>query len=336
MSSGVDLRALVKAIGERPVVVYPAYRRLVGGSWGAAAMLAQIVYWWQVVGGRPFHKTDFEIATELGMTSKELETAKRHIRQVPGVRITREGMPARTHYDIDPEAFAAAISEAATNAEEAPAVSRDGETSFHRTGVTSFHHSHGTDQTEKTTESITTTPPTPPTDGGTGAGPGGGGGEARAKTKPLPSGRDLAARYAQRAEEVRLALSEPDVDLYVQFRAALRDRMRSEHAYRRWLAEAIWPELQRLGARRFREVVATAAPRLVDPAIKHPTAWLLSKLQAAEPSADRRWNVSQMWAGLEYRPVDDDGHPVLDPVTEAERDDLLARGLARWIGEAAS
>ncbi len=180
-----------------------------------------------------------------------------------------------------------------------------------------------------------TTPPTPQMPGSE-TREGDGEGEARAKTKPMPSGRDLAARYAQRAEEVRLALSEPDVDLYVRFRGALRDRMSSEHAYRRWLAEAVWPELRRLGPRAFRTAVAEAAPRLVDPAVRHPTAWLLKRLQSAEAQAERRWNVSQMWAGLEYRPVDDDGRPVLDPVTEEERDELLSRGLARWIAEAAS
>ena len=185
--------------------------------------------------------------------------------------------------------------------------------------------------------SVKTTPPLPPQmSGGESAAPGGGGEEARAQTQPLPSGRDLAARYAKRAEEVRVALSEPDVDLYVQFRAALRDRMPSEHAFRRWVSEVVWPELQRLGAERFRAAVAEAAPRLVDPAIRQPTAWLLKRLQQAEPPPELRWNVSQMWAGLEYRPVDDDGHPVLDPMTEAERDELLARGLARWIEEAAS
>lgn len=74
---------------------------------------------------------------------------------------------------------------------------------------------------------------------------------------------------------------------------------------------------------------------MVDPAIKHPTAWLVSQLKRIEPPPELRWNVSQMWAGLEYRPMDDDGHPVLDPIDEAERDDLLARGLARWIEEPA-
>ncbi len=336
MSGGADLRALMRAWGERPVVIYPAYRRLVGGSWAAAAMLAQIVYWWQAVGGRRFHKTDAELALELGMTLKEIETAKRHLRKIPGLLITREGMPARTYYDVDPEPLAGALSEVAPPGEEGHAVPHERGTSFHRTVGTSFHRAHGTDQTEKTSESITTTPPTPPTPGGTGAAPGGGGEEARAQPQPLPSGRDLAARYAKRAEEVRVALSEPNVDLYVQFRAALRDRMPSEHAFRRWVSEVVWPELRRLGAERFRAAVAEAAPRLVDPAIRQPTAWLLKRLQQAEPPPELRWNVSQMWAGLEYRPVDDDGHPVLDPMTEAERDELLARGLARWIEEAAS
>ena len=180
-------------------------------------------------------------------------------------------------------------------------------------------------------------PPTPPNGHEPVTREGGGGANDNPSTpNRLPSGRELALRYAQRAEEVRIALSEPDVDLYVQFRAALRERMSSEYTYRRWLAEAVWPELRRLGPRVFRATVTAAAPRLVDPAIRQPTAWLLKRLQSAEPEAGRRWNVSQMWAGLEYRPVDDDGRPVLDPVTEEERDELISSGLARWIGEAVS
>jgi len=322
----MKINAVLQALNQRPVAYMPAYRDL-AGSIAGGVLLSQIMYWWAATGGRKFYKTDAELMAETGLSKKELETAKKRVKELNFISVSLEGMPARTYYDVDEEKLASALVEL-VSPNRGNKVPQIGETCLSLNGET--------DLTENTTETTTPPPLTPPTPGGTGVEPVGGGGEARAQTQPLPSGRGLAARYAQRAEEVRIALSEPDVDLYVRFRAALREHMSSEHAYRRWLAEAVWPELQRLGPRAFRAAVAEAAPRLVDPAIKHPTAWLLKRLQQAEPPAERRWNVSQMWAGLEYRPVDDDGHPVLDPVSEEERDALLARGLARWIGEAAS
>ena len=143
-ASALDLRALMLALGERPLVIYPAYRRLVGGHWGAAAALAQIVYWWRAVGGRRFHKTDAELAEECGLSPKEMETAKRHLRAVPCLLISREGMPARTHYDLDPEAFARALA--------GDPVSQNAETSSYPAGETSYPRAHGTDKTEMTTE----------------------------------------------------------------------------------------------------------------------------------------------------------------------------------------
>lgn len=111
-ASALDLRALMLALGERPLVIYPAYRRLVGGHWGAAAALAQIVYWWSAVGGRRFYKTDADLAAEVGLSADEMRTVKAKLREVPGLAITREGLPAKTWYELDAEAFASALADA--------------------------------------------------------------------------------------------------------------------------------------------------------------------------------------------------------------------------------
>jgi len=147
------------ALGERPLVIYPAYRRLVGGSWSAAAALAQIVYWWSAVGGRRYYKTDAELAAEVGLSAKEMETAKRHLRALPFLRITREGLPARTWYELDAEAFARALADAARpiggdgelGRESEVTVPAKRETSFYSRGETRYPHAEETN-TEMTSE----------------------------------------------------------------------------------------------------------------------------------------------------------------------------------------
>lgn len=240
----LDLRGLMVALGDRPVVVYPAYRRLVGGSWPAAVALAQIVYWWRAVGGRRFYKTDAELAEECGLSLKELETAKRHLRSVPGLRISREGMPARTHYDLDPEAFIRALA--------GSPVSQIVETSFPRTVETSFPRAHGTDQTEMTAEMNTTN--TLLSGVSNGREPGGTEPreekaleelarrrERRDRLDDLESAREAERRLngvlqaAGGAEMVRLfrELTRPGLEL---------------GRWRRWIQHQIIPEVERLGA----------------------------------------------------------------------------------------
>ena len=107
-----DVRSLMLALGERPLVIYPAYRRLVGGNWAAAAALAQLVYWWQAVGGRRYYKTDAELAAEVGLTVDEMRTVKRKLHELTFLTIKREGLPARTWYEFDAVAFANALADA--------------------------------------------------------------------------------------------------------------------------------------------------------------------------------------------------------------------------------
>jgi len=161
-----DVKNVLLALNQRPMVIYPAYRQLVGGNWAAAALLAQLLYWWQVSGGERFYKTDAEIAAELGMTEKELRTAKAKLKELPFLTITREGMPAKTYYAFNYEKLAEALSEAgAVRPNGQTSSAHSVQTSSAPTGGSSSAHSERTDLTEKTTEKTTesiNSPPYPP------------------------------------------------------------------------------------------------------------------------------------------------------------------------------
>ena len=93
-------RDFLRALNERPVAFYPVYRR-VTGSVTAGLLLSQLMYWFAASKADKIHKTDAEIAAETGLSEKEMKTAKRAIKGLGFIRVTREGLPARTYYEID-------------------------------------------------------------------------------------------------------------------------------------------------------------------------------------------------------------------------------------------
>jgi len=91
----------------RAIAYVPAYRKLTGSLTGAI-LLSQIAYWTSL---KPkFYKTDKKMMKETGLTFKELRNAKIKLRNIPFLKITREGSPAITYYEIDHEKWTEVMS----------------------------------------------------------------------------------------------------------------------------------------------------------------------------------------------------------------------------------
>lgn len=76
----------------------------VTGCVNAALLLSQIVYWHPRAGqGDWFHKTAEEWNDEIGLSVRELETARRTLVTLGVIQYRRAGMPAKPFYRLDEE-----------------------------------------------------------------------------------------------------------------------------------------------------------------------------------------------------------------------------------------
>ncbi|WP_235201034.1 hypothetical protein [Pseudomonas syringae] len=83
------------------VAVYPAFRRVLGLSASAAQFLSQAVYWTEKTDDGWFYKTESEWEEEIGLSSKEVRTARRHLSQIDLLDEVRKGVPAKMHFRVD-------------------------------------------------------------------------------------------------------------------------------------------------------------------------------------------------------------------------------------------
>jgi hypothetical protein len=96
------MNEILKILNQRPIAYYPIYRQITGST-TAGILLSQLMYWFSKKD--KFYKTDADIIEETMLTKKELETAKKKIKQLSFISITREGIPAKTYYQIDWELY---------------------------------------------------------------------------------------------------------------------------------------------------------------------------------------------------------------------------------------
>ena len=108
-----EIKQIIQSLNLRPVVFNPAYKLLTGSLHGGL-LLSQIMYWYSAT-GRKFYKIDKELKNELYMTEREFKTAKNHVKQVKFLKITKEGIPCRTWYDVDFSEYKTSISLIATH-----------------------------------------------------------------------------------------------------------------------------------------------------------------------------------------------------------------------------
>lgn len=103
------MRDILKALNQRPVAYYPIYA--VGtGSVPCAVALSQLMYWFSSSKDK-IYKTDAELQAESGLSDKEMRTVKRKLKELSFLNVTREGVPAKTYYEIDWEKYQSSMSQ---------------------------------------------------------------------------------------------------------------------------------------------------------------------------------------------------------------------------------
>jgi len=282
-----DVRALMRILGERPVVVYPALRRLVGGSWAAAAVLSQLLYWHRQMDGGRFWKTDADLRAELDLGDRELRNAKHRLRALPFVTVEIQGMPARTYYEIDLEGLAAALAE--VDPVEVRTSSDQGVQSSSDHGVrTSSDPTRRTDQEEITAE---TTPDTSATTHGLVSRPSV---LSREQVEEVIEKRRARSAELDELEQSRRAanavaqavIKHAGRNVWGSFWALARNGA-TDARWNRWLRMQIHPHLQRLGAKRFASALEEGVVAASRPDIRSPAAVIVARLEATKQETGR-------------------------------------------------
>lgn len=95
-----DFSNVLMQLHQRPIAYFPIYRKITGST-TAAILFSQLMFWWSKMNGQKFYKTDAEIQEETCLTDNELRGAKDCLKKMSFVKITREGVPCKTFYEID-------------------------------------------------------------------------------------------------------------------------------------------------------------------------------------------------------------------------------------------
>ena len=93
---------ILKELNQRPIAYYPVYRKITGST-TAGILLSQLMYWFR--NKDKIYKVDKELREETLLTEGELKNAKSILKRLPFLTISREGMPAKTFYQIDWDKF---------------------------------------------------------------------------------------------------------------------------------------------------------------------------------------------------------------------------------------
>ncbi|HIP15560.1 MAG TPA: hypothetical protein EYG74_08730, partial [Sulfurimonas autotrophica] len=88
----------LKLLNARPIAYYPIYHEITSSLHGAV-VLSQLMYW--LSKKDKIYKTNKELMEELGFTERELKTAKIALKKATFITVTREGLPAKTYYEIN-------------------------------------------------------------------------------------------------------------------------------------------------------------------------------------------------------------------------------------------
>ena len=144
-----NIKAILSAMNERPILIYPAYIAITGDH-AAAAALGQIIYWHGVKGGQ-FFKTDAELAEEIRVSEKQMKRIKTILKSIPFLSIELKQVPAKTFYDIDYDILADVLANNYTG-EGQTSLSQKGQTEWSQKGQTITENTNRDYITEITSE----------------------------------------------------------------------------------------------------------------------------------------------------------------------------------------
>ncbi|RYA23915.1 hypothetical protein CRU96_05770 [Malaciobacter halophilus] len=145
------MKHILKQLNQKPIAYYPIYREITGSTTGGI-LLSQLMYWFSKKD--KIFKTDKEIIEETFLTRKELENAKKLIKKLDFITVSREGLPAKTYYEIDWNEMLSSLHQwgKLENPKGGNTTPQKVETLLPQTGK---HSIYTENTTENTTESIT-------------------------------------------------------------------------------------------------------------------------------------------------------------------------------------
>lgn len=141
------MKNILKQLNQKPIAYYPIYKQVTGTTTGGV-LLSQLMYWFSKKD--KIFKTDNEIMEETLLSKKELENAKKLIKKLDFIEVSREGLPAKTYYKIDWDVMVTSLPQwgKQENPKRGKATPQNGETVVPETGKHSIY-------TENTTENTT-------------------------------------------------------------------------------------------------------------------------------------------------------------------------------------
>lgn len=120
-----ELRTIKKLLTEDRAIAFRSTLKRITGSYCAALMLAQLMFWHPKASGEWLYKTDAEMGEEICASEDELQTARSRLTKLGFIETKRIGLPAKMHYRVNFEAIVKAISpadEGENRPEETPSV----------------------------------------------------------------------------------------------------------------------------------------------------------------------------------------------------------------------
>ena len=101
---------LLRILNQRTIAYAPIYRYCTGST-TSAVLLSQLMYWFSMKD--KIYKTDKELLRETLLTNNEFRGAKNKIKKLDFVTVTREGIPAKTYFEIDWDKYNYSLTEVA-------------------------------------------------------------------------------------------------------------------------------------------------------------------------------------------------------------------------------
>jgi hypothetical protein len=101
-----DTSTMLRGLNQKPIAYYPIYKEMTG-SLHAGILLSQLMRWFTKKDR--FSKTNAEIIEETLLTQEELRSAKKRVSKLGFIKITREGLPAKTWYAIEWDGYIDAL-----------------------------------------------------------------------------------------------------------------------------------------------------------------------------------------------------------------------------------
>ncbi len=141
----------LKALNQRPIAYYPIYGKIMESAAGGI-FLSQILYWWSVVEGDEFYKTDAELMKETLLSEWEIRQSKKKAAEKGIIEVIRKGMPAKTYYKINYNNLLDKINSVQRNSHPSSEESTEQEARNPRNKKRGIH---GPNYTETTTETTT-------------------------------------------------------------------------------------------------------------------------------------------------------------------------------------